>query len=66
MTWDRSGDLFQVFDSTIAAFNKKYPKITIKHEAVDINAKLATTLTAGVDVPDGTFIEDVNIPPLAD
>jgi lactose/L-arabinose transport system substrate-binding protein len=64
--WDRSGDLFQVFDSAISTFNKKYPKITIKHEAVDINAKLATTLTAGVDVPDGTFIEDVNIPPLAE
>lgn len=64
--WDRSGDLFQVFDATIASFNKKYPKITIKHEAVDINAKLATTLAAGVDVPDGTFIEDVNIPPLAE
>lgn len=64
--WDRSGDLFQVFDSTIASFNKKYPKIIVKHEAVDINAKLASTLTAGVDVPDGTFIEDVNIPPLAD
>ncbi len=64
--WDRSGDLFQVFDATIASFNKKYPKITVRHEAVDINAKLATTLAAGVDVPDGTFIEDVNIPTLAD
>lgn len=64
--WDRSGDLFQVFDATIASFNQKYPKITVRHEAVDINAKLATTLAAGVDVPDGTFIEDVNIPPLAD
>ncbi len=64
--WDRSGDLFQVFDATIASFNKKYPKITVKHEAVDIGAKLATTLAAGVDVPDGTFVEDVNIPQLAD
>ena len=64
--WDRSGDLFQVFDATLASFNQKYPKIKVRHEAVDINAKLATTLAAGVDVPDGTFIEDVNIPPLAE
>lgn len=64
--WDRSGDLFQVFDSCIASFNQKYPKVTIKHEAVDIDAKLATTLTAGVGVPDGTFIDDSNIPALAD
>ena len=64
--WDRSGDLFQVFDATLPTFNQKYPKIKVRHEAVDINAKLATTLAAGVDVPDGTFIEDVNIPPLAE
>lgn len=64
--WNRSGDLFQVLDATIESFNKKYPKIIVKHEAVDINAKLATTLTTGVDVPDGTFVEDVNIPSLAE
>lgn len=60
--WDRAGDLFQVFDATIPAFNKKYPKITVKHVSVDVDAKLPTTLTTGVDVPDGSFYEDVNIP----
>jgi len=60
--WDRAGDLFQVFDATIAAFNKKYPRITVKHVAVDVDAKLPTTLTTGVGVPDGSFYEDVNIP----
>lgn len=64
--WNRSGDLFQVFDATIAGFNQKYPKITVRHEAVDINAKLAPTLTTGANVPDGSFCEDVNIPTLAE
>ncbi len=64
--WDRSGDLFQVFDAALTSFSQKYPEIKVRHEAVDINAKLATTLAAGVDVPDGTFIEDVNTPPLAE
>lgn len=63
--WDRSGDLFQVFDATIASFNKKYPNITVKHVAVDVDSKLPTTLTTGVNVPDGAFYEDVNLPPLA-
>jgi len=60
--WDRAGDLFQVFDATIATFNKKYPRITVKHISVDVDAKLPTTLTTGVGVPDGSFYEDVNIP----
>ena len=63
--WDRSGDLFQVFDATIASFNKKYPKITVKHVSVDVDAKLPTTLNTGVNVPDGSFYEDVNLPVLA-
>src|SRR3954463_15445340 len=42
--WDRSGDLFNVFDAAIAEFNKKYPDITVNHEAVDIDAKLQNTL----------------------
>ena len=60
--WDRAGDLFQVFDATIATFNKKYPNIKVQHVSVDVDAKLPTTLTTGVDVPDGSFYEDVNIP----
>jgi lactose/L-arabinose transport system substrate-binding protein len=60
--WDRAGDLFQVFDSTIASFNKKYPGIAVKHVSVDVDAKLPTTLETGVNVPDGSFYEDVNIP----
>src|SRR5205823_4407622 len=63
--WDRSGDLFQVFDATIASFNKKYPDIKVKHVAVDVDAKLPTTLTTGVNVPDGAFYEDNNLPVLA-
>jgi len=55
--WDRAGDLFQVMDAAIPAFNKKYPKIKINHQAIE-TAKIPPTLTAGVDVPDGAFIED--------
>ncbi len=62
LIWDRAGDLFKVFDATIATFNKKYPRITVKHISVDVDAKLPTTLTTGVNVPDGSFYEDVNIP----
>src|SRR5947209_8203445 len=64
--WDRSGDLFQIFDATIPTFNKKYPNITVKHVAVDVDAKLPVTLTTGVNVPDGAFYEDNNLPPLFD
>ena len=56
--WDRSGDLFKVFDAAIKDFNKKYPGITVKHEAVDIDAKLQNTLITGTDVPDGVFLDD--------
>jgi lactose/L-arabinose transport system substrate-binding protein len=62
--WDRSGDLFQVFDATIKSFNEKYPNITVRHEPVDVDTKLAPTLTTGVEVPDGSFILDANIPGL--
>ena len=60
--WDRSGDLFQVFDATIASFNKKYPNIKVNHVAVDVDAKLPTTLVSGFNVPDGAFYEDNNLP----
>ncbi len=60
--WDRAGDLFQVFQATIPAFNKKYPGITVNHVAVDVDAKLPTTLATGVNVPDGSFYEDANLP----
>ncbi|MBO0793884.1 MAG: extracellular solute-binding protein, partial [Ktedonobacteraceae bacterium] len=63
--WDRSGDLFQVFDATIASFNQKYPKIKVKHVSVDVDAKLPTTLNTGVNVPDGSFYEDTNLAVLA-
>lgn len=55
--WDRAGDLFQVMDAAIPAFNKKYPKIKINHQPVE-TSKIPPTLTAGVGVPDGAFIED--------
>lgn len=60
--WDRAGDLFQVFHATIPAFNKKYPRVTVKHVAVDVDAKLPTTLATGVNVPDGSFYEDNFLP----
>jgi len=59
--WDRSGDLFKVFDAAIADFNKVYPDITVKHEAVDIDAKLQNTLITGTDVPDGVFLDDAKV-----
>jgi ABC-type sugar transport system, periplasmic component len=59
--WDRSGDLFKVFGAAIKDFNKKYPGITVKHEAVDIDAKLQNTLITGTDVPDGVFLDDAKV-----
>lgn len=56
--WDRSGDLYEVFDDVIDDFEEKYPGITVNHEAVDINAKLQNTLVTGSDVPDGVFLDD--------
>lgn len=56
--WDRSGDLFKVFDKAIASFTAKYPKVKVNHLAVDVNAKLPATLISGADVPDGAFYDD--------
>ncbi|MCX7521402.1 extracellular solute-binding protein [Microbacterium sp. STN6] len=64
--WDRSGDLFNVFDAAISEFNKKYPGITVHHEAVDIDAKLQNTLITGTDVPDGVFLDDAKVGGYAD
>ncbi|WP_426186011.1 ABC transporter substrate-binding protein [Microbacterium sp. TWP3-1-2b2] len=64
--WDRSGDLFEVFDDVIDDFNEKYPGIKVNHEAVDINAKLQNTLITGTDVPDGVFLDDAMIGGFAD
>lgn len=59
--WDRSGDLFEVFDAAIDDFNEKYPDITVNHLAVDIDAKLQNTLITGSDVPDGVFLDDAKV-----
>ena len=64
--WDRSGDLFNVFDAAIVEFNKKYPDIVVNHEAVDIDAKLQNTLITGTDVPDGVFLDDAKVSGYAD
>lgn len=64
--WDRTGDLFEVFEEAIAAFNKRYPDIVVKHEAVDIDAKLQNTLITGTDVPDGVFLDDAKVSTLTD
>ncbi len=58
--WDRAGDLFQVIDAAIPAFNALYPNIRVDHQAVE-TARLAPTLVAGVNVPDGAFIEDESL-----
>ncbi len=64
--WDRSGDIFNVFDAAIPAFNEKYPDITVHHEAVDIDAKLQNALITGSDVPDGVFLDDAKVAGFAD
>lgn len=60
--WDRSGDLFKVFDGVIASFNKVYPKIKVNHQQVDIDAKLPSALITGAGLPDGSFWDDAKIP----
>ncbi len=59
--WNRSGDLFNVFDAAIPAFNEKYPDIKVNHEAIDIDAKLQNALITGTDVPDGVFLDDAKV-----
>ena len=59
--WDRSGDLYKVFDATIQKFNQKYPNIKVNHQAVDIDAKLQNTLITSTDVPDGVFLDDAKV-----
>lgn len=59
--WNRSGDLFKVFDAAIGEFNKVYPGITVDHQAVDIDAKLTNALVTGAGVPDGSFWDDAKI-----
>jgi lactose/L-arabinose transport system substrate-binding protein len=60
--WDRSGDLYKVFDGVIASFNKSYPNIKVNHEQVDIDAKLPNALITGSGLPDGSFWDDAKIP----
>ena len=64
--WDRSGDLFNVFDAVIDDFNAKYPDIVVNHEAVDIDAKLQNALITGTEVPDGVFLDDAKVAGFAD
>ncbi|GAA2873775.1 ABC transporter substrate-binding protein [Streptomyces mexicanus] len=59
--WNRSGDLFKVFDKAIDAFRKAHPNVTVHHLAVDIDSKLANTLITGTDLPDGSFWDDAKI-----
>lgn len=59
--WNRSGDLFQVFDGVIDRFNEKYPDVVVNHEAVDIDARLQSTLITGSEVPDGVFLDDAKV-----
>ena len=54
--WNRSGDLFKVFDAAIGKFREAYPGIKVNHLAVDIDTKLPNTLISGTDVPDGSFL----------
>ena len=59
--WNRSGDLFKVFDAAIGKFRAAYPGVKVNHQAVDIDAKLANTLISGTGVPDGSFWDDAKI-----
>jgi lactose/L-arabinose transport system substrate-binding protein len=59
--WSRSGDLFKVFDAAIKKFTAANPGVTVDHQAVDIDAKLANTLISGAGVPDGSFWDDAKI-----
>lgn len=60
--WDRAGDLYQVFDGVIPAFNAAYPNIKVNHEEVDIDTKLPNALITGAGLPDGSFWDDAKIP----
>lgn len=64
--WDRSGDLFEVFEAAIDDFNEVYPGITVNHVAMDIDARLQNTLIAGADVPDGVFLDDAKVAGLSE
>ena len=64
--WDRSGDLYKVFDAAIAKFNQVYPDIKVNHVEVDIDSKLQNTLITGTDVPDGVFLDDAKVAGYAD
>lgn len=64
--WDRSGDLFEVFEAAIDDFNEVYPGITVNHVAMDIDARLQNTLIAGADVPDGVFLDDAKVSGLSE
>lgn len=59
--WSRSGDLFKVFDAAIKKFTAANPQVTVDHQQVDIDAKLANTLISGAGVPDGSFWDDAKI-----
>lgn len=59
--WNRSGDLYKVFDAAIKKFTAQNPGVTVNHQAVDIDAKLANTLISGTGVPDGSFWDDAKI-----
>ncbi|MBW8086495.1 extracellular solute-binding protein [Streptomyces hygroscopicus subsp. hygroscopicus] len=59
--WSRSGDLYKVFDAAIDTFRRAHPHVTVHHQAVDIDAKLANTLITGADLPDGSFWDDAKI-----
>jgi len=63
--WDRTGDLYKVFDAAIASFTAKHPKVKVNHQAVDVNAKLPSTLISGADVPDGAFYDDALVTGIA-
>jgi len=60
--WDRTGDLYRVFDALIPSFNQKYPDVRVRHVAVDIATRLPPTLASGAGVPDGAFLDDVQVP----
>lgn len=64
--WNRSGDLFKVFDAALNSFRAKYPDVTVNHLQVDVDAKLPNSLITGTEVPDGSFCDDSRVPAFAE
>jgi lactose/L-arabinose transport system substrate-binding protein len=69
--WDSPGDLYQVADAAIPAFNAKYPNVKVMHQAVETATttsapKLPVALVTNVNVPDGAYLQNEQIGTIQD